>query len=84
MILMLYLIFEKKLQLERVILNCIYFVQILGFDIFLMKNLKFVLFEVNVNFSMRIEYEQEVSILSFLLNILLYSWIFLFLRCLFS
>lgn len=36
-------------------------IQILGFDILLMKNLKPVLLEVNSNPSMRIEHEQEVS-----------------------
>lgn len=44
--------------------------QILGFDILLMKNLKPILLEVNANPSMRIEHEQEVSILSISLNIL--------------
>lgn len=45
------------------------FIQILGFDILLMKNLKPILLEVNANPSMRIEHEQEVSILSISLNI---------------
>uniref|UniRef100_A0A671G201 Tubulin tyrosine ligase like 11 n=1 Tax=Rhinolophus ferrumequinum TaxID=59479 RepID=A0A671G201_RHIFE len=44
--------------------------QILGFDILLMKNLKPILLEVNANPSMRIEHEQEVSLLSISLNIL--------------
>lgn len=64
---------EKKLQLEGVILNYFYPVQILGFDILLMKNLKPILLEVNANPSMRIEHEQEVSLLSISLNILPYS-----------
>lgn len=68
---------EKKLRLEGVILNYFYPVQILGFDILLMKNLKPILLEVNANPSMRIEHEKEVSLLNISLNILPYSWMFL-------
>lgn len=64
MVLIPYLIPEKKLWLEEVILKHAYSAQILGFDILLMKNLKPMLLEVNANPSMRIEHEHEVSILS--------------------
>ena len=46
-------------------------VQILGFDILLMKNLKPVLLEVNSNPSMRIEHEQEVRLAFIIVFIIL-------------